>query len=191
MLNIVLFGPPGAGKGTQSELIVKQYGLLHLSTGDLFRKHLGEGTDLGKLAQGYMDQGNLVPDAVVIKMVEDRIATESTAKGFIFDGFPRTVHQALALDKMLLKHDLSITGMLSLEVEASELRIRLRERGKTSGRKDDQDDVKIENRIKVYNEETKPVADYYKQQDKYVSIKGIGSITSIFQLITHKLDAFK
>jgi len=191
MLNIVLFGPPGAGKGTQSELIVKQYGLLHLSTGDLFRKHLGEGTDLGKLAQGYMDQGNLVPDAVVIKMVEDRIATESTAKGFIFDGFPRTVHQALALDKMLLKHNLSITGMLSLEVEASELRIRLRERGKTSGRKDDQDDVKIENRIKVYNEETKPVADYYKQQDKYVSIKGIGSITSIFQLITHKLDAFK
>jgi len=191
MLNIVLFGPPGAGKGTQSELIVKQYGLLHLSTGDLFRKHLGEGTDLGKLAQGYMDQGNLVPDAVVIKMVEDQIATESTAKGFIFDGFPRTVHQALALDKMLLKHNLSITGMLSLEVEASELRIRLRERGKTSGRKDDQDDVKIENRIKVYNEETKPVADYYKQQDKYVSIKGIGSITSIFQLITHKLDAFK
>ena len=142
MLNIVLFGPPGAGKGTQSELIVKQYGLLHLSTGDLFRKHLGEGTDLGKLAQGYMDQGNLVPDAVVIKMVEDRIATESTAKGFIFDGFPRTVHQALALDQMLLKHDLLITGMLSLEVEASELRIRLRERGKTSGRKDDQDDIK-------------------------------------------------
>ncbi|MDA9906647.1 adenylate kinase, partial [Cyclobacteriaceae bacterium] len=176
MLNIVLFGPPGAGKGTQSELIVKQYGLLHLSTGDLFRKHLGAGTDLGKLAQGYMDQGNLVPDAVVIKMVEDRIATESTAKGFIFDGFPRTVHQALALDQMLLKHDLLITGMLSLEVEASELRIRLRERGKTSGRKDDQDDIKIENRIKVYNEETKPVADYYKHQDKYVSIKGMGSI---------------
>ena len=191
MLNIVLFGPPGAGKGTQSELIVKQYGLLHLSTGDLFRKHLGAGTDLGKLAQGYMDQGNLVPDAVVIKMVEDRIATESTAKGFIFDGFPRTVHQALALDQMLLKHDLLITGMLSLEVEASELRIRLRERGKTSGRKDDQDDIKIENRIKVYNEETKPVSDYYKHQDKYVSIKGMGSIAAIFQLITHELDAFK
>ena len=191
MLNIVLFGPPGAGKGTHSELIVKQYGLLHLSTGDLFRKHLGEGTDLGKLAQGYMDQGNLVPDAVVIKMVEDRIATESTAKGFIFDGFPRTVYQALALDQMLLKHDLSITGMLSLEVEASELRIRLRERGKTSGRKDDQDNIKIENRIKVYNEETRPVADYYKDQNKYTSIEGMGSVASISQLITHELEAFK
>ena len=191
MLNIVLFGPPGAGKGTQSELIVKQYGLLHLSTGDLFRKHLGEGTDLGQLAQGYMDQGNLVPDSVVIKMVEDRIATASAAKGFIFDGFPRTVKQALALDQMLLKHDLSITSMLSLEVEFSELRIRLRERGKTSGRKDDQDDIKIENRIKVYNQETKPVADYYKHQDKYVSIKGMGSIVSIFQLIMDELDAFK
>ena len=191
MLNIVLFGPPGAGKGTQSELIVKQYGLLHLSTGELFRKHLGEGTDLGKLAQGYMDQGNLVPDAVVIKMVEDRIATASKVNGFIFDGFPRTVHQALALDQMLLTHDLSITSMLSLEVEASELRLRLRERGKTSGRKDDQDNIKIENRIKVYNEETRPVADYYKDQNKYTSIKGVGSVASIFQLITHELEAFK
>ncbi len=191
MLNIVLFGPPGAGKGTQSELIVKQYGLLHLSTGDLFRKHLGKGTDLGKLAQGYMDQGNLVPDAIVIKMVEDRIATESMAKGFIFDGFPRTVQQALALDQMLLKHDLSITSMLSLEVEFSELRIRLRERGKTSGRKDDQDDAKIENRIKVYNQETTPVAIYYEHQQKYVRIKGAGSIESIFQFIIHELDALK
>ena len=191
MLNIVLFGPPGAGKGTQSELIVEKYGLSHLSTGDLFRKHLGEGTELGKLAQGYMDKGNLVPDSVVIKMVEDRIATASAAEGFIFDGFPRTVNQAQALDKMLLKHDLSITVMLSLDVAFSELRIRLKERGKTSGRKDDQDNIKIENRIKVYNQETKPVADYYKHQDKYVSINGMGSIESIFQLISYELDVIK
>ena len=191
MLNIVLFGPPGSGKGTQSELIVEKYGLLHLSTGDLLRKHTGKGTDLGKLAQNYMDQGNLVPDDVVIKMVEDRIAKELTAIGFIFDGFPRTVNQAQALDEMLLNYDLSITTMLSLEVEFSELRTRLRERGKTSGRKDDQDDVKIENRIKVYNQETIPVAKYYKHQQKYVSIKGVGSIESIFQLIRHKLDALK
>ncbi len=191
MLNIVLFGPPGSGKGTQSELIVKKYGLLHLSTGDLLREHLGKGTDLGKLAQKYMDQGNLVPDAVVIKMVEDRIATELAAKGFIFDGFPRTVNQAQALDQMLLNYDLSITTMLSLEVEFSELRTRLRERGKTSGRKDDQDDAKIENRIKVYNQETIPVAKYYRHQQKYASIKGVGAIESIFQLITHELDALK
>ena len=191
MLNIVLFGPPGSGKGTQSELIVKKYGLLHLSTGDLLRTHRKEGTDLGKLAQEYMDQGDLVPDAVVIKMVEDRIATESKAKGFIFDGFPRTVNQAQALDQMLLKYDLTITAMLSLEVEFSELRIRLRERGKTSGRKDDQDDAKIENRIKVYNQETTPVATYYEHQQKYVRIKGVGSIESIFQFITHELDALK
>ena len=191
MLNIVLFGPPGSGKGTQSELIVKKYGLLHLSTGDLLRKHLGKGTDLGKLAQKYMDQGNLVPDAVVIKMVEDRIATELSAKGFIFDGFPRTVNQAQSLDQMLLNYGLSITIMLSLEVEFSELRTRLRERGKTSRRKDDQDDAKIENRIKVYNQETIPVAKYYKHQQKYVSIKGVGSIESIFQLIVHELDALK
>ena len=116
MLNIVLFGPPGAGKGTQSENIVKKYELVHLSTGDLFRKHLGDGTPLGTLAQGYMDEGNLVPDEVVIKMVEDKIAEETGAKGFIFDGFPRTVTQAEALDGMLEKFSYSISKMLALEV---------------------------------------------------------------------------
>ena len=191
MKNLVLFGPPGAGKGTQATFLKDTYNLIHISTGDVFRYNIKNKTDLGILAKSFMDKGELVPDHVTIDMLNAEVAKNLDSNGFIFDGFPRTVHQARALDKMLLKHDLSITGMLSLEVEASELRIRLRERGKTSGRKDDQDDIKIENRIKVYNDETKPVADYYKHQDKYVSIKGIGSIASIFQFITLKLDAFK
>ena len=190
MLNIVLFGPPGAGKGTQSENIVKKYELVHLSTGDLFRKHLGDGTPLGTLAQGYMDEGNLVPDEVVIKMVEDKIAEETGAKGFIFDGFPRTVPQAEALDGMLEKFSYSISKMLALEVSPNELRARLRSRGKTSGRVDDQDDAKIDNRINIYNEETTPVVDYYHKQTKFCSIDGVGSIATIFNAICKELDPF-
>ena len=190
MLNIVLFGPPGAGKGTQSENIVKKYELVHLSTGDLFRKHLGDGTPLGTLAQGYMDEGNLVPDEVVIKMVEDKIAEETGAKGFIFDVFPRTVPQAEALDGMLEKFSYSISKMLALEVSPNELRARLRSRGKTSGRVDDQDDAKIDNRINIYNEETTPVVDYYHKQNKFCSIDGVGSIATIFNAICKELDPF-
>ena len=158
MLNIILFGPPGAGKGTQSEQIIEKYDISHISTGDLFRKHMGEGTELGKLAQEYIDDGNLVPDALVIKMVEVKIRSHAGANGFIFDGFPRTVAQAVALDEMLEKWNMSISIMLALEVDDNELRTRIRLRGKTSGRADDQNDEKINNRIRVYKKETLPVA---------------------------------
>jgi adenylate kinase len=180
MLNIVLFGPPGAGKGTQSENIIDKYSLIHLSTGDLFRKHLGEGTELGKLAKSYMDEGNLVPDEVVIGMVKDKIANTQDSNGFIFDGFPRTVPQAIALDAVLKEFNTSVSGMVALDVPDDELRVRLMKRGKTSGRSDDQNMDKINNRINVYKEETIPVANYYANQGKLSKIHGVGSIADIF-----------
>ncbi|WP_053406190.1 adenylate kinase [Persicobacter sp. CCB-QB2] len=180
MLNIVLFGPPGAGKGTQSEKLIEKYGLLHISTGDLFRKHLGEGTELGKLAKSYMDNGNLVPDQVVIDMVDDRLKEVGEVKGIIFDGFPRTVAQAEALDTLMNGKNTPISGMIALEVEDEELRTRILERGKSSGRADDQSIEKINNRINVYKEETLPVADFYEKQGKFVSINGVGTIDGIF-----------
>ncbi len=191
MLNIVLFGPPGAGKGTQSEKIIDRYTLVHIATGDLFRRHLGEGSELGKLAQGFMDEGKLVPDEVVIGMVEDKIKENLDAKGFIFDGFPRTINQADALDNMLNEHQLIISGMVALVVPHEELRVRIKERAKTSGRVDDQDDKKISKRIEVYEEETSPVAGHYKEQAKYNSINGVGSISDIFNQITSVIDSFK
>jgi len=190
MLNIVLFGPPGAGKGTQSEKLIAKYHLTHLSTGDLFRKHLGEGTELGKLAKKYMDQGHLVPDEVVISMVEDKITHTKDAQGFIFDGFPRTVAQAEALDKMMEKNHMSISGMIALDVAEEVLRERIRERGKTSGRVDDQDEAKIQTRIKVYLDETLPVAGYYEKQSKLTKINGVGEIDEIFQNICAVLDKY-
>jgi len=190
MLNIVLFGPPGAGKGTQSENIIKQYNLVHISTGDLFRKHLSEGTELGKLARTYMDAGNLVPDEVVIGMVEDKIKEHFDDKGFIFDGFPRTVNQAEALDAMLGKYELVISGMVALDVPELELKKRIKERAKVSGRVDDQDDDKINNRLKVYNDETKPVAQYYRDADKYERVEGVGSISDIFDQITKIVSTY-
>jgi adenylate kinase len=191
MLNIVLFGPPGAGKGTQSEKLITKYNLVHLSTGDLFRKHLGEGTDLGKLAQKYMNEGKLVPDEVVIGMVEQKIKDNPTAKGVIFDGFPRTVPQAEALDKLLNAQNTPISGMVALEVEEEELKKRIRERGKTSGRVDDQDEDKINTRIRVYLDETIPVAKFYEKQGKYYAINGIGAVEEIFSNICRKIDSFK
>ena len=188
MLNIVLFGPPGAGKGTQSEKIIDKYNLVHISTGDLFRKHLSEGTELGKLARHYMDQGNLVPDDVVIRMVDHKINTEKDARGFIFDGFPRTVNQAHALDDLLQKNEQQISGMISLEVEEEELKNRIRLRGRTSGRTDDQDEEKINNRIRVYHAETVPVADYYRKQNKLRTVHGVGTIDGIFENICEAID---
>lgn len=190
MLNIVLFGPPGAGKGTQSENLIKNHDLVHLSTGDLFRKHLGEGTELGKLAQGFMDEGNLVPDQVVIDMVEDKIKHHLDSNGFIFDGFPRTVAQAEALDTMMEKNGLEISGMIALTVPEDELKTRLLSRGKTSGRADDQDEAKIANRISVYNKETAPVADFYREAGKFNEVYGVGTIDEIYQSIEGAIGQF-
>jgi len=188
MYNIVLFGPPGAGKGTQSEKIIERFNLTHISTGDLFRKHLGEGTDLGKLAQKYMDEGSLVPDELVIKMVERKLNDQNQTNGFIFDGFPRTVNQAEALDQLLNKSGNKISGMILLDVEEQELINRIILRGKTSGRTDDQDIEKVNNRIKVYNQETLPVATYYKNQGKLNTIVGKGSIEDIFGNISKVIE---
>lgn len=191
MLNIILFGPPGAGKGTQSDKIIKKYNLTHIATGDLFRKHLNIGTELGKLAQKYMDQGNLVPDEVVIGMVDEKIQDSIGAKGFIFDGFPRTVPQAEALDQLLNDKGFPISGMIALDVPEEELKKRIRERGKTSGRTDDQDEQKITNRIQVYLDETLPVAKYYERQGKFAMVNGVGEIEEIFQNIVKKIEDFK
>ena len=188
MLNILLFGPPGSGKGTQSEKVSEKYQLTHISTGDLFRNHLSKGTKLGKKAQEYMEKGNLVPDEVVINMVDEKIESEKNSNGFIFDGFPRTVNQAKALDELMEKKGESINIMIALEVSEDELRKRILLRGKTSGRSDDQDVEKVNTRIKVYHDETLPVAKYYEAQGKYEAVYGIGSIDQIFENICKVID---
>jgi len=179
MLNLVLFGPPGAGKGTQAEFLIESFGLIHLSTGDLLRSEIGGGTELGLAAKAFMDKGELVPDEVVIGMIKSKLDANQDAKGFIFDGFPRTVDQAKALDKLLNENGTPVSGMLSLEVEKQELINRLLNRGKISGRADDQDQSIIENRINVYNEKTLPLVEYYKSQDKHFGINGMGTIDDI------------
>jgi adenylate kinase len=189
MLNLVLFGPPGAGKGTQSENLIKKYQLVHLSTGDLLRSQIAAGTALGLKAKTLMDQGILVPDEVVIGMIESKLTENAVAAGFIFDGFPRTVKQAEALDTLLAQHGTGITAMVALVVNHDELLRRLLNRGISSGRPDDQDETTIAKRINEYNEKTTPVADYYQQQGKYAAINGIGSIDEIFGLICGQIDA--
>ena len=179
MLNLVLFGPPGAGKGTQAARLVEKYHLVHLSTGDIFRSNIKEGTDLGQLAKSYIDKGALVPDEVTIGMLEAEVNSNSNAKGFIFDGFPRTSAQAEALDAFLSSKDTEVSSMLALEVDENELITRLLERGKSSGRADDQDAGIIKNRIKVYENETAVLKTYYANQNKFFGIEGVGSIESI------------
>lgn len=188
MLNIVLFGPPGAGKGTQAEKLLKKYQLVHLSTGDILRGEIAAQTDLGIEAKKKMDKGELVPDEVVIGMIAAKIDDNKEANGFIFDGFPRTTAQAEALDNMLEERKLSISGMLALQVDNAELIKRLLLRGKDSGRSDDRDQSIIENRIKVYNETTTPVADYYNKSGKYTAVKGIGAIDEIFERLCSIID---
>jgi adenylate kinase len=188
MLNIVLFGPPGAGKGTQSERLIEKYGLVHLSTGDVFRANIKGETDLGKLAKSYMDAGQLVPDEVTINMLRSEVVKHEAPKGFIFDGFPRTKAQAHALDEFLASLQTEISLMLALEVEENELKTRLLKRAEVSGRPDDADPAVIEKRIAVYNNETAPVKAFYQAQDKFVAIDGIGSIDEITQRLFSAID---
>jgi len=189
MLNIVLFGPPGAGKGTQSELLIKKYGLVHFSTGDILRAEIAANTPLGIEAKSFMEKGQLVPDSIVIGMIGNKIEANKTAKGLIFDGFPRTTAQAVALDTIMKEKGLKISGMIALEVGEDELISRLLERGKVSGRADDQDRSIITNRIAVYNKETYPVKDFYESQGKYKGIYGIGEINEIFGNICNAITA--
>lgn len=188
MINLVLFGPPGSGKGTQSVKLQEKYQLMHVSTGDLFRKNMKENTALGKKAKSFIEKGDLVPDAVTIGMMNDKIESHPEAQGFIFDGFPRTAAQAEALDEFLNQKGTPISKMIALDVDDEELVKRLLNRGKDSGRADDQDESIIRNRIKVYNEKTLPVASYYDEQGKFVAVQGVGTIEEIFDRLCAVID---
>lgn len=188
MFNLILFGPPGSGKGTQSERLITRYGLKHLSTGDLLRSEINNETDLGKEAKKYMDKGQLVPDAVVIGMISFALDENEKANGFLFDGFPRTSAQAEALDELLTHKNSSIAVMLALDVSEEELVRRLLIRGETSGRSDDTNEQVIRARIIEYQNKTAAVADYYKKFDKVKMIKGEGSIQEIFDDLCSEID---
>jgi len=189
MFHIILFGPPGSGKGTQSEKLIATYGLKHLSTGDLLRSEINNKTPLGMEAKSFMDKGQLVPDEVVIGMISSALDANPNAKGFLFDGFPRTQAQAEALDKLLKLKNSEIGIFLALEVSEDELVKRLLNRGLTSGRSDDTNENVIKARIAEYNAKTSAVADHYKQFDKVVKIKGEGSIDDIFNALCKEINA--
>lgn len=191
MLNIVLFGPPGAGKGTQAEKLIAKYNLCHLSTGDIFRANIKGETQLGKLAKSYMDKGELVPDSVTIAMLESEVNKNPQAKGFIFDGFSRTTPQAEALTAFLASKGTEISVMLALDVEEKELIKRLLLRGEKSGRADDSNENVISNRIQVYNKQTAVVADFYAAQNKFENIEGIGGIDTVFEKLCNSIDKYK
>ncbi len=188
MLNIVLFGPPGAGKGTQAKKLLETYNLVHLSTGDLLRSEIAAGTALGKQAKSIMDRGELVSDEIVIGMIDNKLNENPYSKGFIFDGFPRTTAQAKALDELLEKKHTNIRMMIALEVDNVELTRRLLVRGHESGRADDQNEDIIKNRIQEYNNKTAPLKNYYSNQGKFHSVYGIGSIEQIFELLCATID---
>ncbi len=188
MLNLILFGPPGSGKGTQAALLVDKYGFLHISTGDLFRSEIGNQTDLGLLAQSYMAQGKLVPDTVTIDMLRKKVEANPEVTGIIFDGFPRTIQQAQALDALLAERSSEVTGLLALTVDEDEIVQRILNRAKTSGRSDDADEGIIRDRITVYENTTTPVFDYYEERGKSFRVKGMGSIDEIFARLSAIID---
>ena len=191
MTNLVLFGKPGAGKGTQAAFLKDKYNLVHISTGDIFRHNIKNETKLGKLAQSYMDKGDLVPDEVTIQMLQEEVEKNPNAEGFIFDGFPRTIAQAEALDAFLESKGMRIHGTLALEADDEVLIKRLVERGKVSGRTDDQDEEKIRNRFTEYNEKTAPLITFYQTQGKYHTINGIGTIEEITTRLSETIDKIK
>ncbi|MDR0427039.1 MAG: adenylate kinase [Dysgonamonadaceae bacterium] len=187
MLNIVIFGAPGAGKGTQSNLIIKKYGLLHISTGEILRKEIANKTELGLVAEKYINKGKLVPDQLIVDVFAELIDQSENEKGYIFDGFPRTLSQAKALDEMLRERKTSVATVFNLSVNEDELIERLLKRGEECGRCDDRIEV-IQNRLNVYKEQTEPVKEYYKKKGKLFTIKGVGSIDDIFEEITEVID---
>ena len=183
MFNLVIFGAPGSGKGTQSEFIIKEYGLFHISTGEVLRDHIARGTELGKIADSFISKGQLIPDELMIDILCDVLdSNPAAADGVIFDGFPRTIHQAKALKEVLEKRGTQLNAVIGLEVEDEELIDRLIKRGKESGRSDDNLET-IQHRLKVYHSQTSPLRDYYIEAGKYLSIKGSGSVTDIFETI--------
>jgi adenylate kinase len=189
MINLILFGPPGSGKGTQAAKLVEKYNLLHISTGDLFRYEMGNDTPLGKEAKSYIEKGQLVPDSVTIGMLKNKVDANPDVAGYIFDGFPRTINQAEALDELLESKDLSVDKLLSLKVEDEEIIKRILNRGKTSGRADDNDQSIIQNRIDVYKQETSPVFDYYEKSGKSILVEGMGSIDDIFNRLNDEVSS--
>ncbi len=188
MKNILIFGPPGAGKGTQATILKEIYDLIHISTGDIFREHIKNKTELGKLAQSYMDKGHLVPDDVTIDMLEHEVEKYPNANGFILDGFPRTVAQAKALDEFMKRRNDSIDGLVSIVVPEDMLVNRVLNRGLTSGRVDDQNEDRIRRRLREYHNKTEIVKDYYRKQNKYFGVNGVGSIEDITQRLRNAID---
>jgi len=179
MLNIVIFGAPGSGKGTQSDLLKKRYNLAHISTGDVLRAEIKNDSELGRIAKGYIDKGELVPDELICDILAKKLDELGTVEGVIFDGFPRTIPQAEALERILADRGLEVSALIDLQVEDAELVHRLVERGKISGRSDDNEDT-IKSRLDVYHSQTAPLADYYKNKGKHLAINGIGAIEEIF-----------
>jgi len=188
MLNIILFGPPGAGKGTQAAKLIEKFKLVHLSTGDILRSEIAAGTQLGLEAKKLMDKGILVSDEIVINMIDSKISQNPKANGFIFDGFPRTLAQAEALDKLLQKLNIPIKATLALEVDNEELTKRILLRGKSSGRADDQDEATVRKRIEEYTNKTSPLKEYYKKQGKLRTVNGIGEIDEIFGALCREIE---